>query len=95
LRPEVNQFLTVWVLTGELLKLWLLLPLSKMDIMLDFQDRMSKEEHSLIDTLTSFTKTKWVTTTQSTLELRKSNREKEHSWHVTHIYLSLLFLDSS
>jgi len=54
----------VKVSTGVLLRLLHLLPLSNRDITFVFQVKTSKEELSLTDMLTCFTKTEMVITVQ-------------------------------
>lgn len=89
MKQETLLFKEVSVSTGELLKLWLSLLSFKKAIMSESQVKMLREELSHIDMLTSSTKTRWVTTTQS-IKLPEKDKAAENSLLPTHIYLNLL-----
>ena len=90
--PETKRSLKERTLIGELLRLSLSPPLLARDTMSVFQDRMLKEELSHTDTLMSTTKTRMVTTSQSTPSPQETTNHAALS-HPTPISLSTLYSD--
>jgi len=82
-------------LIGVQLKLLLLQPLFKMVSKLEFQDKMLKEEPSLIDMLMSSTKIRMDITIQSILQLSQIRKNIESLLLPTLIFQSSLLWDTS